>query len=94
MNNTILLVVAALAVLWLLMRRKPVAAAAYQGAYTGASAAGLGSLAGWGSLLGGVAQGLRTPPQPYAAVGVSSSGTAGLGDAPPITDEELLGLLG
>lgn len=101
MNNTILILIA-VAALWLLTRRKKPARAsaiaAYQGAYTGSSAAGLSTLAGWGALAGGLVQGLSTNSasrnQPYAAAGLSGSSTVGLGDAPLVSDEDLLGLLG
>jgi hypothetical protein len=105
MDNTILIVIAAAAALFFLMRRKPsaaVAGAAYKGAYTGASAAGLSTLAGWGALAGGITRGLTAPSQPSpasqppAAVGVSSSATVGLGDAPApaLSDDDIMALIG
>lgn len=90
------LIIGAVILLWLMVRRRPVVPVATP-AYTGVSAAGVTGLAAAGAFVGGAIKGYTsTPasaPQPPAAAGISGSASAGLGDSPPLSNDDIMSLL-
>ena len=91
-----ILIIGVLLLLWLIMRRRPatIAAMPSPAVSIGISTAGVAAL---GNLAGGIIKGYTAAPsqnpQPPAAAGISGSASAGLGDAAPLTDDDIESLL-
>ena len=88
------LIIGAVILLWLMVRRRPVVPVSNPAISVGISTAGVYAL---GNLAGGVLKGYTsTPsatPQPAAAAGISGSASAGLGDSPPLSNDDIMSLL-